>query len=131
MKESKTHAWITFIGVILFLVGVYAAVRTGINLTLFDKYPQTGVITLNFSGTPPYYQREQDCSYPRAYYSADGRITRQPTLEEKEQEKRDTQSCLEGVAEARQTAKINDISQSLLLLFLGVGVLVARKIFFK
>lgn len=130
--ESKTNSWITFIGIILLLIGLYASVRTIVNLKAFDKYPQEGVISFSFGGMmPPYYQREQDCTYVRTYFEINGQKTRPATDEEKAQEKRDTESCLSGIEDARERAKVNDISQSLLFLFLGVGVLVSRKIFFK
>ncbi|QQG44156.1 MAG: hypothetical protein HYW86_04845 [Candidatus Roizmanbacteria bacterium] len=128
--KSKMNAWITFIGVVLLLIGIYASVKTVVNLTLFEKYPQTGVLSINFFGAPTYYQREQDCLYPQTYYTPDGQKTRQPNEEEKTREKNQQKICVEGVKEQRQTAKINDISQSLLFLFLGAGVLAARKIFF-
>lgn len=129
--ESKANTWITFIGVVLLLIGVYATVRTAINLKLFDKYPQTGVLVFNFGGQPIYSQREEDCFMPRIYYKVDAQTVRPSTPEEKEQEKRDQKSCLSSVSESRNTAKVNDISQSLLFLFLGIGVLATRKIFFK
>ncbi len=129
--DSKTNTWITFIGVILLLIGIYASVRTVINLKAFERYPQEGVVSFSFGGQPAYYQREEDCSYPRTYYDVTGQKTRPPTDEEKEQEKRDQKNCLSSVKDARERAKVNDISQSLLFLFLGVGVLTTRKIFFK
>lgn len=130
--ESKTNTWITFIGVILVLIGIYGSVRTIVNLKAFERYPQEGVLNFTLGMMQTYYpQREEDCSYPRTYYEANGQKTRSATDEEKAQEKRDEKNCLTGVKEARERAKVNDISQSLLFLFLGVGVLVSRKIFFK
>ncbi len=123
--------WITFIGLILVLIGLYATARTTINLVAFEKYPQGGVLPTNFSGVPQYFQQERDCNYPQTYYTADGKTTRPATPEEKENAKTQQQNCLEGVKEGRNQAKINDISQSLLFLFLGAGVLVSRRIFFK
>lgn len=122
--------WITFIGLILVLVGLYGSVRTIINLVAFDKYPQGGVLTFNFAGTPQYYQQERDCTYPLSYYAQDGK-PRAGTDEEKKNEQKQKENCLEGVKDTRNQAKINDISQSLLFLFLGLGVLVTRKVFFK
>ena len=131
-SDSKSNIWFTFVGVILLLIGIYAAVRTGINFLAFSKYPQSGVLTLSFFGNmPPSYTREQDCTYTHYYYDVDGKTARQPTKEEAAQEKRDETNCLTSVVESRETAKINDISQSLFFLFLGAGVLVARKILLR
>lgn len=129
--ESKMSSWVTFIGVVLLLLGIYGSVRTVINMYAFDKYPQGGVLALNLSGQPPYYQKETDCSYPTSpVYDSVGK----PIPITAEQEKMDAQNkinCLASVKDAREQAKVNDISQSLLFLFLGVGVLVSRRFFFK
>lgn len=127
----KGNSWILFIGVILILIGSYALCRTLVNFVAFPKYPTTGVLTFNFSGYQAYSQREEDCSIPVTYYTEDGKSTRKPTDEEKEQDKISEQRCLSSVAEAREAAKVNDISQSSLFLFLGVGVIVFRKFFLQ
>lgn len=125
-KEPRLHSWVYFLGIILLLLGLYASVRTAINLALFDKYPQGGVISLSIFGMPQYYQREQDCFYPQPMFSPDGKSI-EPTEEQVQMQKKQQQLCLEGVAESRQTAKVSDISQSVLFLFLGAGLLLARK----
>ncbi len=122
--------WITFIGLILVLVGLYASARTVINLVAFEKYPQGGVLAFNFSGMTQYYQQERDCTYPQTYYG-DGGKPRAATEDEQRNEQKQKENCLDGVKDTRNQAKINDISQSLLFLFLGLGVLATRKIFFK
>ena len=129
--KSKAPIWITFIGLILVLIGLYATARTAINLVAFEKYPQGGVLPANFSGVPQYFSQERDCNYVQTYFTADGKTTREPKAKEKEDEKKQQQNCLEGVKDSLSQAKINDISQSLLFLFLGLGVLASRKIFFK
>lgn len=135
MKEQqiltlRPYTWVTFIGVILVLIGIYASARTIINFGIFDKYPTEGVLTFNFTGTPPYFQREEDCLYPTTYFTPDGK-PRPATKEEKESEKVQQKNCVEGVKESRKKAKVNDVSQSLLFLLLGGGVLVSRRIFFS
>ncbi|MES2224297.1 MAG: hypothetical protein V4469_05205 [Patescibacteria group bacterium] len=141
-QNKKQNQWMIFIGVILLLAGVYGIARTSINLFAFDKYPQEGVYPAfpffqSTSYAPaPYYGREGDCiaNYSITYpiYDSTGKIVKQ-TPEEKAdaQKQQDLQkeNCLQGIAEARDRAKINDISQSLLMLFLGAGVLAARRIF--
>lgn len=131
-SESRVYPWVTFIAVVLLLLGVYGSVRTLINFVAFSKYPPYGIYTLSFM-IPGYYgPREQDCNYnyPQTYFSPDGK-PRTPTKEEKEQERQQKQSCLDGVHESREQAKINDISQSMLFLTLGIGLLVSRRFFFK
>ncbi len=141
--EVRERPVLLFIGVVLLLIGIYGALRTVINMVAFEKYPQTGVIgAVPWSGIQPApsYQREQDCetSYvytPQLFYEKDGVTSRTPNADEKlqmEQQKQlnDTQlkNCISGVKEARDVAKINDITQSLLLLFLGGSVLLYRRI---
>lgn len=141
------NQWLVFIGFILLLTGIYGIARTTINLIAFDKYPQEGVypplpfLSQSASVYPgPYsYQREADCLanfvyYPYPYYKPDG-TPRPATKEEKEQQEQQKQqleiqkqNCLDGIAESRDKAKINDLSQSLLLLFIGAGVLASKKI---
>jgi hypothetical protein len=137
--NKKQSQWLTFIGVILLLSGIYGIARTSINMLAFEKYPQEGVYpALPFLQTsyPVYSQREGDCiaNYGIIYpvYDASGKPVKQTAEEKAEAQKQQDiqkQNCLDGVKESRDKAKINDISQSFLMLFLGAGVLVARKIF--
>lgn len=133
-NKSKFPTWVTFIGFILVLLGVYGSLRTAINLTLFARYPATGVYVLNFMGMPYYQQREEDCeNIPTIYPPSDVQIPIEDFSKEesiKDQEKQKL-FCLGTVKDSRQQAKINDISQSLLFLFLGTGVMVSRKYIFS
>lgn len=136
--NKKQSQWLTFIGIVLLLAGAYGLLRTTINLVAFEKYPQEGVYPpLPFiqAGYPPYYGREGDClvnNVPYPVYGPNGTIVKQ-TEEEKAEQKRQLElqkeNCLQSVRESRDKAKINDFSQSFLLLFLGAGVLAARRIF--
>jgi hypothetical protein len=130
--NSKTVSpWILLIGLVLVLMGLYGTGRTVVNMTMFDKYPSTGVYSFSFFGgqqMPMYTQREQDCLYPLTYYKPDGTI-RTGTKEEIERDTAQQQICVSGVTETRNTAKVNDVSQSLLYLILGAGILVCRKLF--
>ena len=130
MENSfKNHVWITFIGTVLLLVGIYAGLKTTINLKVFDKYPLNGVLSFNFTGVQPSTTQEKDCFYTPLYYTADNKTTRLATKEEKDQEKNQQENCVAGVKDARENSKVNDISQSLLFLFLGTGLLISKKIF--
>jgi hypothetical protein len=125
-NESRVYPWITFIAIVLLLLGIFGTARTVINMVAFDKYPSTGVYAFSFMMPGFYGQREQDCTYPQTYFTPDGK-PRTPSKEEKEQEKIIKQNCLDGVREAREQAKVNDVSQSMLFLTLGIGLLVTRR----
>lgn len=136
--NKKTNQWILFVAVMLMLFGIYGALRTIINMVAFEKYPQEGVYPnlpilggTGGGGYGPYYGgREEDCTaYPMVYYMKDGYTTRKATDDEKAQEKKQQENCISQVTESRNKAKINDISQSVLFLFLGAGVFAFRRIF--
>lgn len=116
-------SWVLFIGVVLLLLGAFGTLRTAANLILFQKYPTSGV--LNFSFVPTYSARESDCYYvPTPTYDPSGKPI--PDSEDKTS-KLQQENCLRGMAEERQNAKVNDISKSLLFLFLGLGILGSTK----
>lgn len=129
---SRVNIWVSLIGLILLLVGIYGSVKTIINFTLFEKYPSTGVLSVSFM--PMYYPgpgaREEDCTtmYYAPYPPGDmAKLTEEEKKEMKEQAKVQERVCVSSVKESREQAKVNDISTSLLALFLGGGVLVFRK----
>lgn len=129
---KRRMEWVVFIGFVLFLIGMYASVRTIINIFSFDKYPQEGVLAFNLfnMGMMPYAQREQDCLLnPIIYYEENNKTPRLRTSEEAAQDELNKINCLSGIKESRDKAKTNDISQSLLFLFLGIGILSFKKIF--
>ena len=106
-------------------------VRTATNLIFFKKYPTTGVMpTLQMFGGMPYSQREEDCTMMSAqpYFKPDGQ-PRAATSDEKLLAEQQKNSCISGVVQARDAAKVNDISSSLLFLFLGLGVLIGKRFF--
>ena len=65
-QKSHLHTLISLIGILFILFGIFAGVRTMINLILFDRYPTAGAIPIYmFSGGMNYGPREEDClSYP-------------------------------------------------------------------
>lgn len=132
--EHKANVWVTLIGLLLFLVGIFGSVRTVINLTVFDKYPTNGVISLTFFPSYP-GPREEDClmmsNYP-LYPSVDGvKLSESEKKEMKKQQNDQQKSCLSGVIATREQTKVNDISASLLSLFLGGAILSLRKKLFS
>jgi len=132
VKQTKTNAFISLLGLLLLLLGIYMSVRTGINLAFFKKYPTTGVISIGsaFFGGMPYSQREEDCmmSYPQTYFNDKGQ-PRPATGEDKKMEEQQKKLCVSGVIEGREATKINDISSSFLFVFLGAGVLIGKRYF--
>ncbi len=133
-NASKVHPWIMLIGVILLIAGIYGAARTAINLLAFEKYPTEKIFQWNLFNNPAYYgvvpPKESDCFYPQYFYKPDGLTMREPNaLEKKMQEDQRTQ-CIANVDAARHSTKVADVSQSLLYLALGAGILAFRKIFF-
>ena len=74
-KKSKSNSFISLIGLLLLLLGIYMTVRTCTNFIFFKKYPTTGVMpTISlYGGGMPYSQREEDCyMYPQVYFKTDG-----------------------------------------------------------
>ena len=124
MKD--VNPWFSFLGILFFLIGAYAALHVAYNLTL-QQYPQSGVLTINTSGMAPSFQRESDCTYSQIYYSEDGQTTRPPTDAEKRQSQMDTERCLRGIAETRREVMNQDIGVSALFLFVGAGLLLNRR----
>ena len=127
-NQTKPHQFITLIGLILLLIGIYASARTIINFVAFPKYPSGGVLSPTFMGVPYIGPREEDCIlYPPVYSEPGIAFTEEQKTEMKEQAKMQQQSCISSAKDAREQAKVNDISQSILFLVLGGGVLALRK----
>lgn len=139
-SDNKPNAWITFIGFLLLLTGVYASMRTAINFAVFPKYPTVSV--LSFGMSTIYGPREEDCIvYPPPFTdeitisSETSVMESKQIVEEKkkmaeDQAKKQQEACISATVQARNQTKVNDISQSLLFLFLGGGVLLVRKYLF-
>ncbi len=133
MKEhTAAYNWVTFLGIFMLLIGIFAAGRTVINMYLFPtQYPQSGVLAVNIGGQQPYYQRESDCNYPPTpSYDSSGKMA-PPSPEQTKIDNQNKSNCLAGVKDTREQTKINDIATSLLFLFVGFGLLVMRRFFFK
>jgi len=142
IKSSKTYAVIILIGVVLIILGLFTAGRTGLNMLFFKQYPILGSSPLGFLGFTGSYQvygptgpitREEDCRFYQvqpAYYTSDGEA-REPTKKELETEKEGQELCRINISEARTNTKIQDISSAILLLSLGSGILISSKFLFK
>lgn len=125
--NTNLYSIITFVSAIVLLIAFYATIRLALNLTLYQKYPTTGILpflTTYYSST-----NENSCYYPQTYYDAEGK-TREATATEKTSEIANQNYCLSNINDSRNAAKTNDISQTTLLLFLGAGLFISRKFFF-
>lgn len=130
MNEKKPNHWIekliSFLGFFIFLLGIYASLRTGYNLIfLKNNYPTTSVINLN---PFPYSSFEEDCyqqfNYP--YFDDKGR-PRKPYREEQELRQENIKNCLKRIEKQRRETKINDIWISFFLLFFGGSIIIYSK----
>jgi hypothetical protein len=134
--KTKYNSLVTFFGLTLVLIGVFATARVALNLAMdMSRYPTTGVLP-NFvvSVNPypqPYPQREEDCKVNQVYYAMDGMGMRTPSEQEKKLEVENEDRCLANVKLARESAKMADINLAAFLLFIGFGLLLSRPFFFK
>ncbi|MBI2639104.1 hypothetical protein HYW83_05965 [Candidatus Peregrinibacteria bacterium] len=129
-NTGQKLGWIGGIGFVLLIFGFYVGIKTVINFAAFEKYPSTSSGPLNFNlnyGQGGYGPREQDCMYPQLYYNADS-TPRKATEEEKKMADEQKSACLSGVTEARDSAKVGDITQAIFGLVVGGGLfLLARR----
>lgn len=130
MKKNKPNHWIekliSFLGFFIFLLGIYASLRTGYNVIfLKNNYPTTSVINLN---PFPSSSFEEDCyqqfNYP--YYDEKGQ-PRKPYKEEEELRRENIKNCLKRIEKQRKETMINDIWTSIFFLFLGGVILIYSK----
>ena len=133
-NDKKPNVWITLIGFLLILVGIYGSVRTAVNIVALPKYPSISIFTLGSMGGF-YGPREEDCLmgmgiFPPYPTEVGKSISEEDKKLMKEQEKKQQEACINSAIQAREQTKVNDISQSLLFLFLGGGVLLVRKYLF-
>ncbi len=119
---------IVFSGLLSLMIGLYASARIYINMYVLEKYPSSGV--LNTTSYPTYGQREEDCVFTNPYFSSEGQIRPASEAEvniEADQQKR----CIDSVQETRRAAKVEDMSQAAFFLFLGLGILISKKLFLR
>lgn len=131
-KPQTFYNIISFIAIVLLIIGIYFSVKTIVNFIAFDKYP-VNISFLSMMSISP-YGSEEDCSssvfISPAVYTDSGE-TREPTAEEKKQQEEEKQNCLKSVEKNRKQTKVNDILTSFLFLFLGVGILATRRYMVK
>lgn len=122
LKENKLSYLVSVLALIFLLLGIYGSVRTALNFYLFEKYPSGGVFSFNNY----YSEREEDCAYPMTYYGMEGE-PRPATSDEERMAAEQKELCLSRVAKSREQAKVNDVSVSLLYLFLGAGIFIGKR----
>ncbi|OGY12033.1 MAG: hypothetical protein A3A58_01285 [Candidatus Blackburnbacteria bacterium RIFCSPLOWO2_01_FULL_41_27] len=120
-----------FLGILLFLMGIYGLLRITHVTYRGVPYPSAGVMPSNllFSG-PLYtsYGRESDCDpYPMTYYAEDNKTPRDATGEEKTLEQRMQERCVQGFNEERAKTRQYDKNLSAFLVFVGVGLIFSRR----
>lgn len=134
MKGSSVTSLIFFVGVLLILVGLYGFVRI-VHITLRGvPYPMHGVIPATIL-TPgesiSYWGRESECdSYPQVYYESDkdgNQIPRKATKEELAMQEQSSKRCVVGFNEDRAKQNQYDKNQSAFLVFVGAGLVLARR----
>lgn len=135
MKKNETvYVWISLIGFVVFLIGLYGTVRTAVNMYAFKSYPPTGVYSFS---NMVYGPRKEDClmsNYFPMPVDPSGKpvkLTQEEEKQMKEQQKMQYDSCIQSAESASNQAKVNDISQSLLFLVIGGGILAFRKFLFS
>lgn len=130
--DSKANQWLAFVGAVLLVAGIYGGIRTIINFAAFDKYPVGSVLPLgdvNIFGALS-YQNETECYYTPTFTDSQDN-PRQATEAEVSQAKTDESRCLDQVAAARQKAKVDDSTKSVLLIGLGLALIKGRRLIFN
>lgn len=129
--HTAARDWFFYIGILLFVIGIYGVLRIGFNSFVLAQYPTDGAIPSNILTPSSYsygFQRASDClPYPQSYFDPMTNAARPATTEEKKNEEITTERCLQGIAEDRQRAKTTDMGTAAFFLATGLGLLVATK----
>lgn len=132
-QRPSVSQWMGFVGFLLVLIGLYGVLRI-IHVSVRGvPYPIRGVFpsTIIFPGIPSYGIRESECeSYPQVYYDygTDGKQTpRLPAQQELDVQQQQAKRCTAGFNEDRSKQKQYDKNQAAFLIFVGAGLLFARR----
>lgn len=121
---------IGFVGFFLLLMGTYGFIRIVHVTSRGVPYPSNGVFPhlLTLPGSSIYWGRESDCNpYPQVYYTEDGTTSRPPTEDEAAVQNEIANRCTAGFDEDRSKQKQYDKNQAAFLVFVGAGLLAARR----
>lgn len=106
VSANKAPNWVTFMGVLFLLIGIFFSARTLFNLFAFPQYPTSASTGLGgLSGINANVYNEEACQGDEA--------------------------CIKSFKEVRNQAMLTDATNSLFFLFLGGGILYTRKRFYK
>lgn len=132
-QRPSVSQWMGFVGFLLVLIGLYGVIRI-IHVSVRGvPYPSRGMFpsTIIFPGISTYGTRESECdAYPQVYYDygTDGKQTPRPqTQEELDVQQQQAKRCSAGFNEDRSKQKQYDKNQAAFLLFVGTGLLFARR----
>lgn len=129
---STASRWMTFLGLLLFLMGLYGVLRIAHVSMRKVPYPSSGVFPNNIllPNSPSLSQESQCEPYPQVYYDygPDGKQTPRPaTAEELNVAEQNRMRCIAGFNEDRSKQKQRDKNEAAFLIFTGVGLLAARR----
>ncbi len=132
MKESIdwAKALINFVGWLLVLAGIYAALKTSFNVMYYKgKYPVDPIIGIS----SVYPKNEEDCYETSLIGFPENEIGISKSQREQAEKRRERlfKICMARVKKAREEAKIKDIWTSFLFLFIGSGILLTKRFYLK
>lgn len=132
VDETKNNvpSWMYFLGMLLFLMGIFGALRMAHIEYRGVPYPSHGVLpaTILAPTSTFTFGRESDCdAYPTLYYELDGKTTRPATVDEKNLQEENTKRCVNGFNEDRAKQKQDDKNLSVFLIFTGLGLILSRR----
>lgn len=120
-----------FLGILLFLMGIYGLLRIVHVSYRKVPYPSAGVMPANllFSGSSTLnYGRESDCDpYPMIYYEEDNKTPRDAMESETMLEQKMQERCVQGFNEDRAKTRQYDRNLSAFLVFVGAGLIFSRR----
>jgi hypothetical protein len=132
--SPTTSSLMYFLGVFLLLMGLYGVIRMAYITYRGVPYPSSGAYPSNLlferSGSLG-YGKESDCRpYPQLYYETDNKTLRQPTQEENWIQQQIAERCVEGFNEDRAKTFQYDRNLTAFLIFLGLGLIFSRKLYY-
>ena len=132
--QTKGSQLMLFFGSLFLLIGLYGGLRIVHVQVRKVPYPSSGVFPQNllFTQNTTSYGRESDCDqYPQVYYDygTDGKQKPRPATEEEiGVQQQLLVRCINGFNEDRAKQAQRDRNEAAFLIFVGAGLLIARKI---
>lgn len=126
---NRVSSWMFFLGLLLFLMGLYGFIRI-LHVSIRSvPYPINGVLPATIITPEVSYNsaHESDCNPDFRIYTDTSGMPRQPTEAELEQSAKISGRCVQGFEEDRAKQKQHDKNQSAFLVFTGLGLIFARR----